>query len=433
MARGFLIVGAFGPYLITVDDAALQYANSGLSPLDVLRGGLPWLMIASAYMTARPSRQLSWGGPEILLAAFVCWAIASTSWSVEPVSTALKAVTLAASYLNIRMLAGRYRSASEAMSGLATFVHVILIWTGLQVLLWPSAVYSPAGSYSDVSRLAGKFPTVGSNLLALLAVLGIVLLLLRIGPRWTRAPFATPVLALVYLGELLATRTRSALIIGLVVVLIAFVAACRRTPWAVVLGSTSVAAAGLWGAANQSAISNFLFREQSANVLLTMTGRTITWDGALQFWERAVWLGHGYFAGHRYGLRPYISQPVSNLDNTWIETLVNLGVVGTVLIALFLTVGAIRALRKAEPGQMRVWVACVIVYGVMVSFINPSLQDVNMAQLVLGWCLLAYAECDAPVRIAQGGAVEPNRTHGENLMGTDRRGADKVRAVSAGR
>lgn len=396
VARVLLVLGALGPYLITVEDAALKYASAGLSPLDVLRGGLPWLTIAIAYFTARPLRRLAWGAPELILVAFLCWAIVSTGWSVGPLPTALKAVTLAATYLNIRMLVGRYESPTEAMSGLAAFVHTLLIWTAIQFLLWPSVVYGNFELYSDVVRLSGKFPTTGSNLLALLAVFGLTLLVLHIGPRWTRTQFMTSVLALIYLGELLMTRTRSATFLGAIVLLVAWVAACRRTPWAVALGSISAAAAGLWVVANQSTVLDFLIRGQSASELPTLTGRTITWNAAVEYWQTSVWLGHGYFAGHRMGLRRYVSNPVSNLDNTWIETLVNLGIVGTVLLALFLTVGAARALRAAESGPVRVWVTCVILYCTLASWLNPSLQDANVAQLVLGWCLLAYARDAVP-------------------------------------
>jgi O-antigen ligase len=146
-------------------------------------------------------------------------------------------------------------------------------------------------------------------------------------------------------------------------------------------------------------ISSYLYRQQSKSVFSTLTGRTNEWSEADTLWKTAPIFGLGYYSGHREGLvEESLLQPgqgvPSNLDETWLETLVDVGVVGCVLLAGFALAGMTRLMRyrRRLPANVR-W--CALALGILVfpitSFVNPTIQaNITPNFVVWGFLLLMF-------------------------------------------
>jgi O-antigen ligase len=96
----------------------------------------------------------------------------------------------------------------------------------------------------------------------------------------------------------------------------------------------------------------------------------------------------GYYTGHRLGIEG-LSETQSNIDNTWLETLVDVGLLGLVSLAVFAICGLVRLVRSRElAGDLKLWAVAVAAYGCAISFVNPTIQTPGAGQVVLGFLLM---------------------------------------------
>ena len=108
----------------------------------------------------------------------------------------------------------------------------------------------------------------------------------------------------------------------------------------------------------------------------------------MKTWHANKVFGLGYYTGHRLGI-PGLSQTQSNIDNTWLETMVDVGLLGLVSLASFALSGFVRLVRTRElTGDWRLWAVGVTVYGLAISFVNPTIQAPGAAQVIIGFLLV---------------------------------------------
>lgn len=140
----------------------------------------------------------------------------------------------------------------------------------------------------------------------------------------------------------------------------------------------------------EGAILTYLARGQSAELMASLSGRTYMWDAALEAWRQSPLLGQGYFVGHKY-VQLSGGRFLITVDSTYVETLVNLGVIGLVLMGAF----AMGALRMAwhvlgscrdryrnmlpQATALFIFVAFIIVR----SFTASSFQSLHLNLLLL--------------------------------------------------
>lgn len=391
-ARRVLWLGAVTPFLFSLDRTADQVSSAGLTPLDVVRGGGPFVGIAIALLVAAPTHPKRFGLPEIALLGFLATALFSTAWSINPAVTALKALVLVGCYISLLLLVRYYETPRGAIDGVATAIYIVIAATAATAVLLPGRAYTPIESGQN-SRLTGVFPQASPNILAMLAVVGLIALLAGVGPKFVvqKVPVRVLFVALAF-GEVIATRTRTALAFGLVALLVAFLWLARRSVPLQLAGILGVPAVAVTALALEPVAAAFLRRGQSAQGLSTLTGRTDVWNLALQVWEQHPWLGTGYYAGTRLGLRGLYSE-ISNADNTWIETLLDVGVIGCTLLAFFWLAGSLRILvwRKTLPVGYTVFAVATMLAYTAQSFFNPTAQQPSWSLLIIGVVLLSFA------------------------------------------
>lgn len=412
VARRLLWAAVFCAFIYSTARTSFEVQSASLGLFDVVRGGGPVLLFLVGCLVA-PTRPRRFGGVEFGVTMFLMVAVASSAWSIAPTATLLKTVPLVASYLALLRLVRLYPDVETAIRGLAVMVHALLIWTAAQAIVVPEMVLIPDGPYSTVLRLNSAAPQMSPNPLALVAVAGILAVVLRVGPHWITRSLPTQVLLVgVYFAELLATRTRTALAVGAVLVVGAALAQVRTRPALVIHSTLAGLAVALWAwtPARVDAVQQFIARGQDSLAASTLTGRTLFWDIALREWREEPILGLGYYTGHRLGL-PGLAETQSNIDSTWIELLVDVGLLGTVPLAVAVALGLRCVLRVSAPRPEKVWLAAVTLGGVLVSFVNPTVQSPGVGMILLAFPLLAAAAFlgSGPGGILPARAVRPNR------------------------
>lgn len=395
-ARAILWIGVIAPYSYTTAKT-LGDVQGGLSVLDAARGAGPavcWLLARLVH--PQPVRSLSRGVLTVGAAWFLTAAVASSLWSVDPRITALKCIPLVFTFVCLARLSRSYPSFTDGARAVFHIVNLILIAALAQLVVMPGIVYT--GSVSDpVPRLNSMVPAVSANILGLVATVGLIGAALRVGPRWATKPAVAALLFAGYMLVLAATKSRTVLLVALLVAGWALLKAMHRSAAAAVAGWLGIAGAAvtvyalLGSAWAQEQIVAFFERGQNEQSLTTLTGRTELWDRALLVWQEHPLLGLGYYSGHRIGLATYFARfsSQSNIDHTWIESLVDVGVVGTAGLAVFALAALWGVLRAGADRHVRAAAGLAVTACLAVSFINPGIQDATPTLLIVGG--LAFA------------------------------------------
>lgn len=396
-ARMLLWLAIVLPFIYTTRKTASEVASGGLGAWDMVRGAGPVVLLAVSVVMA-PVRRRGFGWVEVALAGYCGVALLSVVVPSNPAPSVslMKAASLAFVALAGARLVRMYREPSEVIVALTGFVHLVLLAGAVQLLIFRSTVYAVAtgplsGTSDGLARLNLVVPQVSANPLALVGVAGIISCVVGVGPRWLPFNVVTRNGLLVLYGYLIfLTRTRSALLVGVAIVLVALLVRARRKP----LSSLAIFAALCAAAVTiipdlLPAIHTFFQRGQTRQGIDTLSGRTVIWTAAKHVWEQNRAFGLGYYTGHRLGI-PGINAEQSNIDNTWLETLVDTGVAGCLPLALFAIGGYLRLVRaRGLRGDVRLWAGAVAAYTLLISFVNPTIQSPGAGQVVLLVLLLA--------------------------------------------
>lgn len=394
-ARLVLWLAVTLPFVYTTAKSATQVSGGAIGPLDLVRGAGPLALWGLSILVA-PVRRRGFGAPDVLLAAYLLVIVLSALNPLNPSSqgSLLKSVTLLSVVLAMWRLVRLYDTPQELTVALVGWLHVVLLAGAVQMVLFRSAVYAVGDNSLDgLPRLNLIVPSVSANPLAFAGVAGILSCALGVAPRWLR--FTIPVRYLlmgVYVYEIYLTRTRSALGVGLLIIAVSLVVRARRHP----LSSIATAAVFLGGAvvllpSLLPQLHAFLQRGQTSASIDNLSGRTVIWTAAYHVWQQHQTLGLGYYTGHRLGI-PGLQQDQSNIDNTWLETLVDVGVLGLLPLAAFTLLGVWRLMRSALlSGDVRLWAVGTALYVVAISFINPTLQQPGVTQVALTLLILSVA------------------------------------------
>ncbi len=131
-------------------------------------------------------------------------------------------------------------------------------------------------------------------------------------------------------------------------------------------------------------VIQFTLRGQDTDMFLAMSGRTYMWAIALDAIFDEPWLGKGFHAGHKT-LDINVGMEYSSLDNTYLESLVNVGIIGTVFLVAFVLVMLKRMIflmRSCHSRSPEFWWINVSVGFVFVMFIRsllgPSFQVLHI-------------------------------------------------------
>lgn len=245
---------------------------------------------------------------------------------------------------------------------LRTFVQVM---GGLGVL----CAVTGAGSLAEGGRLMGGVLPIAPNQIGLLVGVPIIWSVWRmVHARSARWDVLTVVGGL---GITWLTGSRSGLAALLVATVLILVLAprLRLGGLLVLLGSLP---ALFFGVAFTALFAGYFGRGGAEN-LTSLNSRTIAWEAAFSadqdFWRH--WFGGGLSVKLVSVSGTYWDSQV--LDSSWVSTFVQVGVVGLVLLVVYVLTGLFQAFRSPQPYR-GLWVG-LVVYAVLRSILETGLLD----------------------------------------------------------
>ncbi len=316
-----------------------------------------------------------WKGFEVFAAASVFLAIASCLDELDDIDDALQVVWLILLFLLLTALVGGILQPRLA------FVRQIL------------------GHGSQAYEYWGLFPRINPNSLtqfgAMVGMSGLIAFLYARGlvTALTSACVLFLGLITIYLGH-----SRTSLLGFVLAALTVFWFGKKRLVGLVIGAGTAIV-----GLVAYASLQAYVFRGQSKAVFMSLSGRLSFWPQVWKAFTESPVVGHGYYAGHR-ALTINELTLVSSVDNTYLEVLVDLGVIGCLILLCALlcacaTVYACRPVvldRDTADRWRPTWLlmlGALLLLGIR-SLTGPTFQVLHPNLLIF----LAIAVCSASAR-----------------------------------
>ncbi len=259
-------------------------------------------------------KQLFKGLPGALV-LFSVIGIASSSWSVFPAWTLYKSmeylldVTVFVAILDALLTADDYVAALDWTLTVYA-LETLTAWLG--TVLWPTEAWDVMG------RLQSTHPSISANTIgttgAALVLVAISRLLRIDGRKSDRAWYA----ALLVFGivSMTVAQTRNAIGGFLFALPLVLILAGRK--WiAVALAASATPLLLLTSASN--IVWTYLQRQETHDLLMTATGRTLVWKFAWQQLMQHPLTGLGAFAGGKFGVLERLNDNIAYLHSDWVE------------------------------------------------------------------------------------------------------------------
>ena len=352
--------------------------------------GLP--VIAVVILALTPSERLARMPISLALLAFLAWSAMSVGWSDSPSSTlfALRARHLP--LLMVTLIAATIPPRIVARTLLGTAVVVTLWSLAVSLVLPMSRAVALEDGLDDQAGFRGTFGH--KNFLGVFAVLALAAALPLLRSRRRRLVLVALILA--------ALTTRSATTAGGLFALM-FVWFWMR---AIERGRTPRDRRLLLLVSTSSALAGVLIALRLLPVLLhvydkdiTFSGRTTIWSESLAAVAQRPWQGYG-LAGVwtdpptslTLRLWSHIGFRAGHAHNGLVAVLLELGVVGAVLMAVFVVSVirlAARASREPELRRYGQWGLLFCASLLLMSLAEPLFADHYLAYLAILWTVLA--------------------------------------------
>ena len=244
-------------------------------------------------------------------------------------------------------------------------------------------------------RLAGGIPPLAPNELATLVLppaIGLLSVVVRRGLR------PAPTAALVVLaGIILASGSRVALAMLGVAALIIVLRERRLTTGVAVVALLSLLA-GYVVVMFSSALTQLTLRGQGTGQLLTLNSRTISWQAVLgtspTTW--GWWIGNGLSMKSIGVVGQYWTTQV--FDSSWISSIAQDGVLGTVLLAVYVLVTLVAVIRRRSLGSAVL--AVTVTIAIRSFFENGLIESSATFALFFVIALGSWPGTDRPARAA---------------------------------
>jgi O-antigen ligase len=416
IAGGVLWIGLFAPAALNFEVRSRAGVLAGaVDPVSISRGAVPIACLVLAWvLTPVPIRPVTL--IERLFLAYVGVVLLSTAWSVFPLATLLKAINLVTAYLLIMLLARVHQGRRNTLLELTPLLVLVLAFSLGGLLLAPRLAYKSISIYDPTRRLVGIFPVADPNSLGYIALVVLIAVLIAVLPRLLLRLPARVLVAGGAAAVLLLTRSRAPLVMlaGMLVFLADQLWRLKRR----IIVGTGVAIVIIVAVAlllAPGAIGGFFTRGETANVFLGLTGRTTTWADAIQQWRHSPGIGYGYYAGHRVGISSHPGAPdVDTVDSTWIETLVDVGIIGLLPLVSAVIYGAVLAFRRWDESSDHLAITyrrVVVLVVLTASFISASFETPSYLMIIGSACLLGAPRLGvAPA--TESGSVKSSDTPG---------------------
>jgi O-antigen ligase len=273
-----------------------------------------------------------------MLTIYTIICAASTLWSVYPTWTLYKSLEYLVDIALLASILATFASVEGCKTVFDwtwTLDGLLLISVWLGAWLWPAEAFQPSRGLISV-QLYGILPQIDANgvghLSAILSIVALSRLLLRPAGRTGRTFYG--VLFTLGLVTMAVTQTRSA-ILGFLFGLVLILYFSRRMGSIALLSATVIL---LFSLTSVGALAeDYVRRGQSPELVQSLSGRTDWWESGWQELAKNPWMGMGAYTARFTVLRKMRILDASTVHNTYLETILGVGIVGLIpLIAVFL-------------------------------------------------------------------------------------------------
>ena len=349
------------------------------------------VLLTAINVVRIPLGRLRPGPNERFLICYALFAVASFLWSPTPGITAVRGMQqlmlLTFLFVAIRVLGPQRFLRSLTM----TLVFSVLICAAFALIFpWAKGPLEfetwhkiPRFSWFAVHPITAACEAGAAAVLLLSEQLyGFALSKKRILMQPLRL-FYVPVIAI-----LLATRARGAILAALASALLLIIRP-RVSSWMAASAAIAlftlvvlVSVAGfdlanpLFSAvvSEDNPVGEYLLRGQSMDQFLTLSGRTELWQGAYELFLKQPILGHGYVASRSILLG--VESWAGEAHNALVESLLDLGLIGTILIWLPVLRTFSGSLRMIPGRQGMIWpfpvVSAVLIFVLFEGFVTAG-------------------------------------------------------------
>jgi O-antigen ligase len=268
-----------------------------------------------------------------LLSAYVLVCILSTLWSVYPLWTLYRSAEYLVGVCLIAVIIVSIKTVQEFKTlfdwtWVLTGFLTITVWLG--IVIWPEQAVSHGVGLIGI-QIQGVLPAVASNGVGDLgAFLGIITLSRLLFPTKHRRVYW--IAFLISMLTLVLSQSRTPLM-GFLLALPLVLFACRRI--GILVLSAILILALLYQSIAGDLFWQFFLRGQTHEEFASLSGRVGWWEAGWPLFKERPLTGHGAYAAARFIVLAGLGATrTGSLHNTWIEVLVNTGIVGLSILFL---------------------------------------------------------------------------------------------------
>ena len=293
------------------------------------------IMMFMFAMKGLISRRGTWryaGAPSHIMVLFCLLAISSALYSVNPALTVWKGFELLTLVLTTMLAAGQLQNIKDIqwpinLLSLVLLFYVVSVMVGLALAPSIAFGFQTGGLRGSMAfSTNGVFPPLNANSVTEFAML-FACLTLAMALNMDRKYRSWTIWLLVFLGLVtgLMGHGRTSIFAGGLAIIGILIFGHHKILAAIlgVFGTIGVLLSSFG-----DIVTGYIYRGQSQQVFESLSGRTVFWDKVWETFLIKPWLGFGYYAGHRETFR------TSSVDNTYLEVLVDLGIVGFIIFSL---------------------------------------------------------------------------------------------------
>lgn len=313
---------------------------------------------------------------------YIFFCFISAFYSPGPVETLWKSIELLGLLLLIIVLRNEIYSgnlsSSNILEGIIYLLLVFVILSLVGILLFPKLAMTPVIDGMEFSNesLWGIIPKLNPNSFAQFsAMLSFVGMFYSIYTKKSKTG-AIVIIMVGLLGQFFAYSRTSMLAFVLVCI---FLFILKKDYKLIFFGFIPIFIILFL----QDNILEYVSRGQDLDQLSSLSGRTYMWQLAWESIQNNYLFGIGYYSGHKT-LNVEIGMEFTSLDNTYIESLVDIGILGTFFLFLLVIKTFIRNLKfwKLIKKQLNFnWVILSLGFLVIMfvrSLTGPTFQNFNI-------------------------------------------------------
>lgn len=313
----------------TVEDA-MSNTPSGVRIVRLIVVILLFLISAN-ILIKKPAIFRMAGGAAIFMLGYALFALLSSVWSIDTLITGWKATEVMTLVLAGICFAGtlKEREDIEHLINMLSFIilfHVVSVLLGL--ILAPSLAIADTFTGSFIVR--GVMPSINPNSVTQIAALMFVFAFIQLIRRdHIKSSKATWIILAISCAVMLFGHSRTSMFACVLAIgSVLFFGRYRA------LAVTLLIAGGAGVLFSQDVVTAFILRGQSDEDFASMTGRVDMWGSTMDYFQESMWVGHGFYAALRAGLG------TSSVDNTYLEVLLGVGIIGLAIFIMPLLITA---------------------------------------------------------------------------------------------